>query len=83
MFEITFSNKARKFLKKCEDYKKILNKITGLKENPILHDSKKIINEERIFRIRVGDYRILYKIVWEKKVIIIARIDKRSKIYKK
>ncbi|HLD55877.1 MAG TPA: hypothetical protein VJB35_06460 [Candidatus Nanoarchaeia archaeon] len=34
-----------------------------------------------MFRVRVGDFRIIYKIDWDKKNLIILFIDKRGKIY--
>lgn len=82
MFRIEFSVRAKKFLKKSRD-KRILDKISQLKENPVLYESKKIVNEEKIYRIRAGDYRILYKVNWDEKVILIIKIDKRSRIYKR
>jgi mRNA-degrading endonuclease RelE of RelBE toxin-antitoxin system len=38
-------------------------------------------SKEKIYRVRVGDYRILYEIYLDKKVIMIVNIDKRSRIY--
>lgn len=85
MFNIEFSNKSKNFLKKCDSglCKRILDKISLFKESPVSHDSKKVVNEERTFRVRVWDYRILYKIKWEDKVVIIGRIDKRPRVYHK
>ena len=38
-------------------------KIELLKQNPFPSDSKRIVNvEDKVFRIRVGKYRILYRI---------------------
>ena len=49
--------------------------------DPVPHDAKKCVGDVADFRVRVGDYRILYDIFWEKQVIIIVKIDKRSKVY--
>lgn len=35
------------------------------------------------FKLRVGDWRIIYKVDWEKNLIIIYIIRHRSKVYKK
>ena len=35
------------------------------------------------YKLRVGDWRIIYKINWNSYVIIICYIDRRDKIYKK
>lgn len=83
MFRIEFSCRAKRFLKKSRNSKRILKKISLLKENPVLYESKKVVNEDNIYRVRTGDYRILYKIDWDEKVILIVKIDKRSRVYKR
>ena len=85
MYEIQYSTKSKKFLKNLNKniIKRILNRIERLRENPIPSDSKFIgrENNEKIFRYRIGDYRALYKIKESQKVVLITKIDKRSKIY--
>ncbi len=62
---------------------RILQKIEILKENPVPHDAKRLVNvKDLIFRIRVGQYRVLYRIEKDK-IIIIFLIDKRSKVYER
>jgi len=34
------------------------------------------------YKLRVGEWRIVYKTDWAKKVIVVHYIDKRDKIYK-
>ncbi len=84
-YSISFENQAKKFLLKIDKplSKRILEKIKKLKEEPIPHDAKRIVNiKEKVFRIRVGEYRVLYRIEGNK-LIIIFLIDKRSKVYNK
>jgi mRNA interferase RelE/StbE len=83
MFQIETSNQSKNFLKKCDKilYQRIIDKIELLKTEPVPHDSKRVVGEKRCFRVQIGDYRILYDIIWEKRVILIAKIDKRSKVY--
>jgi len=72
------------FLKKLDKklLKRILDKVDYLLvNNPGPHDSKKIVGEPGVFRIRIGDYRILYRINFSEKKIVIFKLDKRSKIY--
>ena len=62
MFSINYSNQAIKFLNKVDKIlaKRILNKTEELQNNPIIHDSKSVKGfEEKLFRVRVGKYRIL------------------------
>lgn len=65
MFNIEYSRQAVKFLKSLDKklVLRILHKIETLKEEPIQHDSKTVEGYgEKLFRIRAGDYRILYEV---------------------
>jgi len=43
-----------------------------------------LTNEWRVFfKLRVGDWQIIYKVDWEEHNIIVWIIDKRDKVYKK
>ncbi len=84
MFTVEYSLQASKFLQKCdrELRKRIIDKIDKLKENPISHDSKFVAGfKEKLYRIRIGDYRVLYEVDHEGKIIGIVKIDNRSKVY--
>ena len=85
MFELEYSNISKKFLKNLdrELSSRILNKIELLKENSVPSDAKFITREDndKIFRIRIGKYRVLYKVKESEKVIIISKIDKRERVY--
>mgnify|MGYP001162653573 CR=1 FL=1 len=85
MLEVKFSKISEKFLKKCDDeiYERIIKKIKKLSEKPFPSDCKKISDKEgKLFRIRVGDYRLIYEVFYNKNALIISKINKRSKIYK-
>jgi mRNA interferase RelE/StbE len=84
MFEIHIDNQPEKFIQESDEKlkKRILKKIKSLGENPFPHSTKRVINrKEKTFRIRVGDYRILYVVFQKEKSILISKIDKRSKAY--
>jgi len=83
MLNIEFSSQSKKFLKKSDKElaDRIIVRISLLREYPIPHNSVKVIGELRTFRIRVGDYRILYEINLDDKVILVSKIDKRSRVY--
>ena len=84
-FEIQLSTRAYKFFKKIpkDVYTRLINKIEELAENPFPPDVKRVFGrKEKLFRIRVGDYRILYEIFPDIMVILIVNIDKRSRVYK-
>jgi mRNA interferase RelE/StbE len=84
-FEIRIAPAADKFLKKTENelHARILGKLRKLAEDPFPPDSKRIIGrEEKVYRVRVGDHRILYIVYFENNQIVVINIDKRSTAYR-
>jgi len=81
---IVFSKDSKKIIKKQNklDCKRLIDKCFSLLKNPFPTDSKRIVHpSDKFYRIRAGKHRILYKV--ENELILIIRIDKRSKIYDK
>lgn len=84
MFEVYLSSHAKRFLKKAqrEVYNRIMKKIKELSNNPFPPDMRRVVGrKEKVFRVRVGNYRILYVIFHEKNELLISDIDKRGKVY--
>ncbi len=82
---IQYSNTAARFLHKTntEQAQRIINKIEELARKPLIRGTKKIAGADSIFRVRVGDYRILYEVDFEAGAIDIVKIDRRDKVYRK
>lgn len=82
MRRIEFSDSARKFLIKSDKNlsKKLLEKIELLNKNPERLQIKKLKGEKGVFRIRSGDYRIIFEIYDDE--ILITKIGNRKDIYK-
>ncbi len=85
MHEVHLSQKADRFLGKLGLHisNRIKERLKKLGENPVPSDSKFIGrgDGEKIFRYRIGDYRALYKIKEKEKIVLIAKIDKRPRVY--
>lgn len=84
MFNILLGPPSRRFLKKCDKiiYDRIMKKIKELSINPFPSDVKRIVGKkDKLFRVRVGDYRIQYIVYHDKNEILISDIDKRPKAY--
>ena len=84
IFKIVYDKQPVKFLNKVN--KKVSNRILDkieetLSNDPVPHDAKSIVGEHGVFRIRIGDYRALYRINYSGSKIIVFKIDKRSKVY--
>jgi mRNA interferase RelE/StbE len=61
---------------------RLLKKIETLINDPFPTDVKTIEGyKERLYRVRVGDYRILYEVDGKDNCIGIVKIDNRSKVY--
>ena len=85
-FEIDYDKQPLKFFKKLKLNKDIIKRIVDkidetLKNNPVPSNAKAIVGKHGVFRIRIGDYRALYRINHEENKIIIVKIDKRPKVY--
>ena len=62
---------------------RVLEKILWLKNNFDIINPIPLTNKwSDHFKLRIGDYRIIYKVDWEKDKLIIMVIGHRSKIYK-
>ncbi len=73
-----------KFLKKIpeEDLERIRAKLSELTD-PYSVKTSKLRGYDDTFRIRVGGYRILYTVNDRKKVVVVFKIDRRGRIYKR
>ena len=61
----------------------MLEKLATLTWEPIPPGTVKLRGEKDTYRLRVGEYRILYKVLWKEKVVLIFKIEHRKKAYKK
>jgi mRNA interferase RelE/StbE len=62
---------------------RVSRKISALAENPRPSGAEKLSgSEEDCYRIRVGDYRILYAIQDKVSLIIIIRVRHRREVYR-
>jgi len=80
MYKIILDKEAEDYLNKLDNFvaRRIISKIRGLKENPFSKDIKRLKNQN-LFRLRVGDYRVLFEI--NKDLITIFKIGHRKNIY--
>jgi mRNA interferase RelE/StbE len=85
MFKILLHNNAAKAYNKLDDKTatRINRAIDALKDNPFHgKDIKRLRGKLKgKYRLRVGGYRIIYRIEEEEKVLIIEDIKLREKVY--
>ena len=78
---VEIDSKALKDLLKIHksEVKKIISKIEELEKYPNISNIKKLTNFEPPYRLRVGNYRVLFDI--EDNIITVYRVKHRSKSY--
>ena len=81
MFQIELTKTATRFLKKLpkKDAEVILNKIYSIRENP--YRFLKRLQGEKLWRLRVGDYRAVVDVLISMNKIIVVRIGQRKNVY--
>jgi len=84
IYKVEFSKPAEKQLQDIHgpDLKKIAKKIDKLATDPFMDGSEKLKGSEDLFRIRQGDYRIIYSVFEKKLIILILKIGHRREVYR-
>ena len=82
-YKITVKKSAAKELEEIpgKELRKIVRRIQSLAQNPRPHGSQKLSRQEQ-YRVRQGDYRIVYSIDDKDSVIDIVKIGHRREIYR-
>ena len=85
MYEIIFKRQVEKDFRKIDRrYKKaIIEEIEGLGHNPRPTNSRKLTDTEMTYRLRVGDYRVIYQIDDKNKIVTVFYVRNRKDAYKK
>lgn len=83
IYRIVFLPRAEKEFKKLPAIikEKITNALEHLAKNPLLGKPLKA-EYKGLHSDRVGDYRIIYKILQEKTLIVIFKIGHRREVYR-
>ena len=62
--------------------KRITTKVTSLCDDPFPSGAKKLQGLSGHFRVRVGDYRIIYRVDGQRVVVVIVSVGHRREIYR-
>ncbi len=84
LYSIKWKSSARKEIKKLpkDIIIKIINTVDKLTVNPFPTGSRKLTGTQHTYRLRVGNYRIVYSVESDNLVILIIRIRHRKDVYK-
>lgn len=83
-YQIEFTKNAKKQFKKLPSdvQERVAVKINELAIEPRPNRAKKLQGNDSLYRIRVGDYRIVYEIKDNILLITVVRVKHRSEVYK-
>jgi mRNA interferase RelE/StbE len=84
-YTVKISRPAEKFLRALTDkklYQRLREALDALEENPRPVNSVKLQGEEELYRVRVGDYRIVYQIQDKQLIVLVVQIGHRREVYR-
>ena len=82
-FNLQWRASTRKDLRRLprEAISRIVAAVAKLAEEPLPRGSEKLTGSERTYRIRVGDYRVVYELLRDAKIVEIQRVRHRKDVY--
>ena len=67
----------------ARDTKRILSRVKGLGNSPRPEGSQKLSGQPDRYRIRQGNYRIIYSIEDERLVVVVVKVGHRREVYER
>ena len=83
-YKIEWKASALKELKRLDRkiIPRIISVVESLANNPFPSGVRKLQGAEKTYRIRSGNYRVIYEVIQERIVIVIVRIRHRKDAYR-
>lgn len=84
MYEVYLERAAERDLKRfsVEDFHRVIPRIKALAKEPRPPGCRKITGSRSDWRIRIGDYRVIYEVDEKKKVVKVMRVRHRREAYR-
>ena len=84
MHEVYVEQSAERDLKRlsAQDFHRVIPRIKALAENPRPAGCRKLISSGSDWRIRTGDYRVIYEIDDKAKVVKVMHVKHRREAYR-
>ena len=84
MYRVFLERAAEKDLNRLssEIHDRIITAIRGLASNPRPSGCRKLSGSKHDWRIRVGDYRVVYEIADEIRIVRVNRVRNRREVYR-
>ena len=84
MHEVCIEQTAERDLRRlpAKEFERIIPQIRALTDSPRPAGSRKIVGSKSDWRIRIGNYRVIYEIDDAARVVRIMRVRHRSEAYR-
>jgi len=84
-FEILWKKSAERDLRKIDPRYifQILNAVEGLSGNPFPTACRKLKGSDSSYRLRIGDYRVIYQVDFGSKNVIVYHVRHRREAYRR
>ena len=85
LYQVEIAPSAQRDFKRLphEIVRRVDAAILSFEENPRPQGCAKLEGSDNDYRVRIGDYRILYEVNDAKKIVTIAHVRKRSDAYRR
>jgi len=83
-FSIQWRKSTKKDLRSLprNEVSRIIGAVEKLADNPLPHGSEKLAGSEHTYRIRVGNYRVVYELFRDANLVEIQRVRRRKEVYR-
>ena len=83
-YKIVFDRPAEKQFRRLptEVRQALARRVSALAEDPRPPDSRKLEGTEDCYRLRQGDYRLVYTILEDRIVVLVLRVGHRGDVYR-
>lgn len=80
MPNLDLKRKAKNFIESLppKHKRQVKDCVLSLKDNPVPHDSRKLMGYENYTRVDIGEYRVIYRYEEEKDLVTVVLIGKRN-----
>jgi len=84
VYQVEIVGAAKRQLRKLskENQRRVLDSVEKLAQNPRPHGYKQLQGEENLFRVRAGDYRVIYEIRDEILLVYVLTVTHRREVYR-
>ncbi len=82
--QFSISNSTKKDLRNLprQEVARVLSAVGELADDALPHGSQKLFGSQPTYRIRVGDYRVIYEVFAESRIIEVQRVRHRKDVYR-